>query len=234
MITIVLPVYNEELILKDNTLKVFNFCQKNIKSNWQIVISDNASTDKTQTIGQELANQHPQIKYFRIQDQGKGYGVIQAWQNFESHIYIFMDADLSTDLKSLPELIRQIDNGYHIAAGSRYIKGAQVDRSLFRKSFSLALRMILKLLFNLKVKDAPCGFKAVNQQVINQILPNIQNKTWFFDTEMLILAQRGGLKIKEIPVRWQESTHKQRQSKVGIIKVIKDYLKNIYSIYVRH
>ena len=139
-----------------------------------------------------------------------------------------MDADLSTNLKSLPELIERVKNGCDVALGSRFAHNSQVSRSLKRKIFSLGLRVILKILFKLKVKDAPCGFKAVNQAVVDSILPRIQNKTWFFDTEMLILSQRAGLRVAEISVVWQES---KRPSRVNSLTVIKDYLKNIYRLY---
>ena len=228
MISIILPAYNEEAILKENTLKVFDFCKENIKDNWSIVISDNGSTDDTPNIARQLAGGFQQIKYLRTQNQGKGYAVIEAWQNYPSDIYVFMDADLSTNLKSLPELIERIKNGCDVALGSRFAHNSQVSRSLKRKIFSLGLRVILKILFKLKVKDAPCGFKAVNQAVVDSILPRIQNKTWFFDTEMLILSQRAGFKINEIPVIWQEM---YRPSRINSFDVIKDYLKNIYRLY---
>jgi len=228
MVTIILPAYNEEAILKENTLKVFDFCKENIKENWQLVISDNGSTDDTPNIARQLAGGFQQIKYLRTQNHGKGYAVIEAWQNYPSDTYVFMDADLSTDLKSLPELIERIKNGADIALGSRFAHNSQVSRSLKRKIFSLGLRLILKILFKLKVKDAPCGFKAVNQAVVDSILPRIQNKTWFFDTEMLILSQRAGLRVAEISVVWQES---KRPSRVNSLTVIKDYLKNIYRLY---
>jgi len=233
MISIVLPVYNEELILKMNTLKVFNFCQQKLTGDWQIIIANNGSTDRTAPIGQQLAQKNRQIKYYYTRQQGKGYGVIEAWHNYPSDIYIYMDVDLATDLSALPNLIKQIQNGYDIALGSRFVKGSQVKRSWGRKIFSLGLRFLLRLLFNLQVKDAPCGFKAVNQKIIDNIIPQIQNKTWFFDTEMLVLAQRQGLKMKEIAISWREAPQKKRKSKVNIISVIKDYLKNIYLIYVR-
>ena len=114
MITIILPVYNEELILKENTLKVFNFCKSRLKVIWQIIISDNASDDKTSEIGKKLAEQYPEIKYFKTKQQGKGWGVILAWQNFKSDIYIYMDADLSTGLNSLPDLINGIKQNNNI------------------------------------------------------------------------------------------------------------------------
>ena len=228
MVTIVLPVYNEEAILKENTLKAFDFCKKNIKENWHIVISDNGSTDDTPNIARQLTGIFQQIKYLRTQNHGKGYGVIEAWQNYPSDIYVFMDADLSTNLKSLPELIERVKNGCDVALGSRFAHNSQVSRSLKRKIFSLSLRIILKILFKLKAKDAPCGFKAINQAVVDRILPRIQNKTWFFDTEMLILSQRAGFKINEIPVIWQEM---YRPSRINSFDVIKDYLKNIYRLY---
>ncbi len=233
MISIVLPVYNEELILKKNVLKVFDYCQKNLTTEWQLIISDNRSSDKTAEISQELIQQHSQIKYYYTNNQGKGYGVIEAWQKYPADIYVYMDVDLATDLSALPKLIQQIKDGFAISLGSRFISGAKVERSFKRKIFSLGLRTLLKLIFNLPVQDTPCGFKAISQKTLKDIVPYIQNKTWFFDTEMLILAQRHGFTMKEIPVIWHESINQVRKSKVNIIYVVKDYLKNIYSIYVR-
>ncbi len=233
MISVVLPVYNEEAILKKNVSKIFNFCQAKLFDEWQIVIADNASTDKTGQIGQNLAWKNRRIKYYYTQEQGKGYAVIGAWQNYLSDIYVYMDVDLATDLSALPGLIQQIKAGYDISLGSRFVRGSLVERSFKRKIFSFGLRSILKLLFNLQVKDAPCGFKAVNQKVIDKIIPQIKSKTWFFDTEMLILAQRQDYKIKELPITWRETKSADRRSKVKIMPVVKDYLKNIYATYVK-
>ncbi len=233
MVTIVIPTYNEELILKANVLKLFKFCQQHLIDGWQIVIADNASTDRTSVIGKQLAEKYKQIKYFFLSQPGKGGAVLRAWQKFPAQIYVFMDADLATDLKNLPLLIQTVKQGYDIAVGSRFTAGAQVKRSLVRKLFSRGLRLILKIVFQLKIKDAPCGFKAVNQRVVDEIVPQLKNMTWFFDTEMLVLAQKQGLKIKEIPVSWRDGRTAERQSKVNIFKVIKDYLKNIFNLYVR-
>lgn len=233
MLSIVLPVYNEELILKVSILKVFDFCQQNLTEDWQIIIADNDSTDMTGAIGQALAKADNRIKYYKINERGKGLAVISAWQKFPSAIYIYMDADLSTDLKALPALIAGIKQDFDIVAGSRFLPDAEVKRSFFREIFSLGLRLILRVIFDLKAKDAPCGFKAVNQKVIDQIIPQIINHTWFFDTEMLILAERQGFKIKEIPISWHEHTHPGRASKVGAFRVAKDYLINIYRLYAK-
>ncbi|MDY6793201.1 MAG: glycosyltransferase [Thermodesulfobacteriota bacterium] len=227
-ISIVFPVFNEQLLLRYNILKVFNFCKDQLSENWQIIISDNGSNDKTTEIGKDLERKYQKIRYIRVKTQGKGEGVISAWQIFPADIYIFMDIDLATDLSALHDLINEIKKGNDIVVGSRFITGAKVSRSLFRKILSYALKLVLKVLLHPPVQDMPCGFKAVNQKVINDIVPKIQNKTWFFDTEMLILAQKAGLKIKDIPIIWNEDTNNKRQSKVGIFKVIKEYIKNIY------
>ncbi len=233
MVTIVIPTYNEELILKANMVKLFEFCQQHLTDEWQIIIADNASTDRTAAIGKQLAEKYEQIKYFFLPQAGKGRAVLTAWQKFPAQVYVFMDADLATDLKDLPALVQAIKQGYDIAVGSRLIKGAQVHRTIARKIFSRILRLILKFMFKLTIYDAPCGFKAVNQRVVKEIVPQIKNITWFFDTELLVLAQQQNLRIKEIAVSWRDSRTAGRHSKVNIIKVIKDYLKNIFDLYGR-
>ena len=227
MVTIVLPVYNEQMVIEKNTLEVFNFCNKNLEDDWQVVISDNNSTDKTAEIGKKLAHKYERIKYYFTHNQGKGYGVIEAWQNFPGDIYVFMDADLSTDVESLPRMIEAIKNGADIAAGSRFHHNSEVNRTWPRKFISRSLQLILKISLQLKIQDAPCGFKAVNQKVIDEIIPEIKNRTWFFDTEMIWLAQRKNFKIANIAINWSES---ERASRVNLLIVIKDYFKNIYQL----
>ncbi len=233
MITIVLPVLNEELVLEENTLRVFSFCKKNLDDVWQIILSDNGSTDKTAEIGCYLAEKYEEIEYFRFSKKGKGYGVMEAWKGFPGNIYVYMDIDLSTDLIALPELIAGVNDGFDIVVGSRFMSGAKVERSLLRRFYSNVLRLLLKIFLGLRIKDAPCGFKAVNRRVIDEILPNVENKAWFFDTEMLVLSQKLNMKIKEIPVKWQETIINERKSKVGVIVVVFDYIKNIFLIYDR-
>ncbi len=231
MVSIVIPVFNEELILEKNILQLLKFCQKNISDPWQLIISDNQSTDATPTIAQALSAHHPEIKYFYLSQRGKGLAVLSAWQNFPADIYLFMDADLSVDLSGLPALIGGIKAGADIVVGSRFASGSSVERAFVRRLISGFLRLILKILLGLKVQDAPCGFKAVNHRVVNQIVPQIKNQTWFFDTELIILAERAQLTIQEIPVVWQEIKNTNRRSKVGLFKVMAEYLKNIGRLY---
>ncbi len=230
MISIVVPVFNEASILKKNILQLFEFCQNSFQEDWQIIISDNSSSDRTPVLSQELSVQYPAIKYFHLSQRGKGLAVITAWQKFPADIYVFMDVDLAVDLSALPSLVTALRSGSDIAVGSRFLGASQVERSFGRRLVSFGLHLILKIFFHLQVADAPCGFKAVNQKVITQIIPLIKNQTWFFDTELLVLAEKKHFLVQEIPVIWREQKSSARQSKVSLLRVIVEYLKNIYQL----
>ena len=134
-------------------------------------------------------------------------------------ILIFMDADLATNLDGLPKLIDALQNGADIAIGSRYIAGARTDRSALRHIVSLTNRILLRALFRLRVTDPPCGFKAVNARVVREIVPLVRDTQWFFDTELLIRAQRAGMRIAEIPVTWREPRRGGSLRKVARITI---------------
>lgn len=204
-ILVALPVYNEEVILKRNAVRLYDFMKKNFTDDWQIVIADNNSSDRTGEIGQDLEKRFKEIKYLHIPQKGKGRAIRAAWQSADADVYVFMDADLATDLSALPNLIFAIGSEkFDLATGSRFQKTSKVKRSLSRKLISRSYRFVLRLMLKTKIKDAPCGFKAVNRDVIKNILPLVQNNEWFFDTEMMISAEKQNYRIKEIPVIWTE------------------------------
>lgn len=228
-LTIILPVYNEEAVIDKNTLDVYEFAKKNLKNiDWKIIIADNASKDNTAIIAKSLVSKYKEILYFYIKQKGKGVAVRTAWERYTADVNVFMDVDLATDLSALPQLIETVlFKRADIAVGSRFVKGSQVERTLCRKLFSYTLRLILKFFLGLNVKDAPCGFKAVNRRVVQEVVPKIHNDGWFFDTELLYLAQEMGFTISEIPVKWEERDEDIRKSRVGVLKVAKEYWKEI-------
>lgn len=233
-ILVTLPVYDEELILKENILILYSFLEKNVKDDWQIIIADNGSVDSTGKIGRELSQNFDRIKYLFINEKGKGRAIRSAWQSESADVYCFMDVDLSTDLKHLPTLISAINKeNFDIAVGSRFKKGAQVRRSFKRKFISYGYRFLLRLILKPQTKDATCGFKAVNTKIIKELLPKVKNNEWFFDSELLILAERNKYKIKEIPVKWIESINRARKSKTNILKTSFSYLKEICKLRAR-
>ena len=232
-INITIPAYNEEQILEANVLRLFNFCQKRLLDHdqWQIIITDNASTDHTATIAQKLSQAHPQIIYFPLPKKGKGLAVKQAWQKFPADWYVFMDADLSTDLAALPALINKLKgHQFDLVMGSRYLPNSQIKRIWIRILISKIYNLLIRILFNCPVKDMANGFKGANQNIITNVLPSVQNNKWFFDSELVLLTHLNGYQIKEIPVVWQEA---QRPTRLNIWQTSREYLKELLKLKFR-
>ena len=229
-ILIAVPTYNEELILNENILKLVAFCKAKLNINWQIVIADNNSKDKTSKIGNELAAKFSEVNYLFIKQQGKGIAIKTVWQNFQADIYCFLDADLATDLTALPNLINKIEGGSDVAIGSRFHKDSKVTRSFVRKIFSFGYRLAVRTILDTKINDAPCGFKAIDSKVKEQILPKVQNQEWFFDSELIILAEKAGFKISEIPVVWQDLRVSNDKSNVKVLSLSLAYFKQLLNL----
>lgn len=205
---ITIPVYNEEKELEDSILKLHTYCMKNMGNyNWKITIADNASSDNTPVIGATMARKYPNIRLFRLEEKGRGRAVKRAWSESECDICSYMDLDLSTDLKHLPKICKAIEDGYDIAIGSRLKKGALVEgRTMLREITSRTLNFFfIKLWFHTSFTDAQCGFKAVSKNVVEKLIPKIQDNGWFFDGELLIVGEKSGYKIYEEPVHWVDN-----------------------------
>ena len=232
-ITIAIPAYNEEKIIGQKIDQLFKFCQEQLSNyQWLIIVAINGSKDKTLKIIQEKTKIYPKLGYINLDAPGKGGAIRKAWQTYPGDINIFMDADLSTELKFTHELIKSIEkDNYQIAIGSRYQKQSDLKRPFIRTLFSRTYNLILKIFFNLKITDASCGFKAVSQEVLKKIIPKIKNNDLFFDTELLILAHQNKFSIKEIPVVWKEE--EQRKTKIKILKTSFNYFKEIIKIKAR-
>lgn len=242
-VEIVLPVYNEEAELEEHTLRLRDFLKRQLDDFlWQITIADNASTDDTSDIGQNLSQKYPEINFLRLEEKGRGRAVKRAWQEGDADIAAYMDIDLSTDLKHFPPLIKSLTNGYDIAIGSRLLpKSVVKGRTLKREIISRCYNLLIKFLFWARFSDAQCGFKAVNKRVIKEILPKVQDNEWFFDTELLIIAEKSGskrdaltsgqrsaaFKIYEEPVTWVDNPG----STVRVLGTIKGDLKGLWRLF---
>ncbi len=225
-ISIAIPAYNEETIICQTVMVLRDFCEKNLQNyDWRIIVGDNNSIDRTAEIVKKLEKEFVgKIFYKFINQKGKGLAIRESWKSFDADIYVFMDADLATDLSALPVLVKSIEDGYDLVIGSRFAKGSSAKRPIIRKITSKVFSLITRFMFGLKIKDYPCGFKGVNKNVIKNILPNVKNNQFFFDTELVIRSARSGMKIKEIPVIWQDRDRNKSKSSVNILKVTKEYL----------
>ena len=206
-LNVVIPVFNEEQEVAASVGKLVHFLDDHLsRMAWTISIVDNASTDKTWAIARDLARKNPRIIALHLDQKGRGRAVKYAWEHQKTDFAAYMDVDLSTDLKHFPALIRALTGGYDIAIGSRNTQGSAVyGRSIIRTITSKGYIAIIKLLFWVHFTDAQCGFKAVSRRVIDALIPRVVDNEWFFDTELLILAEKLGYRIFDCPVTWVDN-----------------------------
>ncbi len=201
---VVIPVYNEEKELEDSISTLRSYLHKFMEEyDWQITIADNASSDKTLTIAKNLAKKFTDITFVHLPEKGRGRAVKHAWRNSKADILAYMDVDLSTDLKHLPPLVYSLSRGYDIAIGTRNLSGSRVyGRSLLRTITSKGYIFLIKMFFWVHFSDAQCGFKAVTRKIVDNLLNDIADNEWFFDTELLLVGEKSGYRIYEEPVTW--------------------------------
>lgn len=225
-IQLVLPVLNEERKLAVAVQKLHLFLESQLLGyDWRIIIADNGSTDATSEIGFGLSESYQRVDYFYLTKRGRGRALKRTWLESATEIVAYMDVDLSTDLDALPPAVEAVARqGYDIAVGSRLSEGAAVvGRGLKREIISRCYSFLFRGLFLVKFKDAQCGFKVVSRRVVRSVVPLVQNNGWFFDTELLILAEKNGFLIKEIPVRWTDDA----DSRVAIVSTAMEDLRGL-------
>jgi glycosyltransferase involved in cell wall biosynthesis len=206
-VDIVIPVLNEEVALPGCIEKLYAFTADYPERDWRIIVADNGSTDRTADIATELAAKRSNLSVTHLDQRGRGRALKKAWSESDADVRLYMDVDLSTDLKALPTLVAAIaDGGYEVAIGSRLMKGSEVvDRTLKREITSRGYNILIHMFFPLtKFKDAQCGFKAISRRTADNLIPLIEDNAWFFDTELLLLAGKAGYGIKEVPVHWED------------------------------
>ena len=230
LINIVVPVHNEQADLSKNIALLNTFLRKNISDSWQITIANNASTDNSLNIARELENKYDNVRCIHLGQKGRGRALKKAWNESNADILCYMDADLSTGLEAFPRLVQAIRDGAVVATGNRFHRNSVIKRDLKRTLLSKGYSTIARLIVNTKIPDLQCGFKAISKKAKNELLPKVQNNVWFFDSELLVLAEKKGYSIAQVPVKWTES---KRKSKVTVVQTIIDYLKNLYSLRTR-
>lgn len=203
-VNVVIPVYNEEGELAASVGTLRKYLLENLTDfSWRITIADNASKDKTLAIAKDLSRRFPEVSFIHLPQKGRGRAVKYVWQKDKADVEAYMDVDLSTDLKHFPPLVRSLTRGYDIAIGTRNAQGARVyGRTMLRTFTSKTYITLIKLFFWVHFSDAQCGFKAVTRRVINEIIPKTLDNEWFFDSELLIIAEKMGYRIYEEPVTW--------------------------------
>ena len=226
-VDVVVPVYNEEVILTQSIETLRDFLTQKVSFSWRIVIADNASIDNTLVIAKKLSEQYEDVTYVHLDLKGRGRALKKAWLESDADVVSYMDVDLSTKLDAFPILIDSIDDNYGVAIGSRLMRGAVViGRSIKREITSRGYNIIIKAVFFPGFGDAQCGFKAVRRDVVQDIVPFIEDNEWFFDTELLLLSERKGYRIKEIPVEWTDDP----DTRVDVVKTAFEDIKGLIRV----
>jgi glycosyltransferase involved in cell wall biosynthesis len=225
MVEVVLPVLNEEKVLERSVRALHAFLDDNLAHEWRIVIADNGSTDATVEIGSRLASQLSNLECRHIPEAGRGRALSLAWLASDADVVAYMDIDLSTGLAGFPRLVSLVaDQGYDVAAGTRLGAGAETTRSFKREVLSRGFVFLINLAFGTKLRDTQCGFKAMRRECAQKLLPLVKDTGWFWDTELLLLAAKGGWRVTFLPVRWVEDT----DSRVKVFSTVWRDLKGLW------
>ena len=227
LVEIVIPVYNEQEVLEKSVTTLRNYLLDHFPYRWRITVADNASIDRTWEIAQRLQDTYPDVKALHLDQKGRGRALRYAWSNTDADVVSYMDVDLSTNLKSFLPLVAPIITGHSdLAIGSRLARGAVVTRQWKREIISRVYNMMIKVSFFNAFSDAQCGFKACRTDVARRLLPLIENNEWFFDTEMLLLAEHNNLRIYEVPVEWIEDL----DTRVKIVKTATEDIRGLIRV----
>ncbi len=228
VLDVVIPVYNEQHALATCVHRVHQYLAEQFPYSFRITIADNASTDETPQVARDLADTLPDVRSVRLEQKGRGRALKQVWSASDALVLAYMDVDLSTDLDGLAPLVAPLVSGHSdLAIGTRLHRDSRVVRGPKREAISRAYNVILRTALGASFSDAQCGFKAIRSDAAAELLPLVRDDSWFFDTELLVLAQRTGMRIHEVPVDWLDDP----DSRVDIVATAMDDLAGVWRMH---
>ena len=223
VLDVVIPVYNEEAQLAASVQRVLEHL-RTMPWSFAITIADNASTDQTALIARRLSHANPEVSVVHLAEKGRGRALKRVWSDSDSDVLVYMDVDLSTDLAALLPLVAPLVSGHSdLAIGSRLSRHSRVERGARREFISRSYNLLLRQTLRARFSDAQCGFKAIRRDAARELLPLVEDNAWFFDTELLVVAERAGLRIHEVPVDWVDDP----DSSVDVVQTAIDDLRGM-------
>jgi putative flippase GtrA len=227
VLDVVVPVYNEEIDLEPSVRRLHAYLAAHFPYPFRITVADNASTDATAEVARRLSGEMTGVTSVHLAEKGRGRALKHVWTQSDAAVLAYMDVDLSTDLGALLPLVAPLISGHSdLAIGSRLARGSRVVRGAKREIISRGYNLILRGTLAARFSDAQCGFKAIRSDVAARLLPMVEDTGWFFDTEMLVLAERAGLRIHEVPVDWVDDP----DSRVDIVSTAIADLKGVWRL----
>ncbi len=228
-VEIVIPVYNEQKDLEPSVRRVHRYLSERFPLRWQVTIADNASQDQTWGIACRLATELDGVRAVHLAKKGRGLALRSTWLSSSALVVAYMDVDLSTDLDALLPLVAPLLSGHSdLAIGSRLARGARVVRGPKREVISRGYNLLLRAMLHNECSDAQCGFKAVRADVARALIPLVEDNGWFFDTELLSLAEHNGLRIHEVPVDWVDDSDSRVHLRSTIAADLKGVLRMLW------
>lgn len=214
-VDIVIPVFNEERSLPGCVEVLRRYLADCFPFDWLITVVDNASTDATLRVADELSQSCDRVRVLHLDRRGRGLALRAAWVHSDADVVVYMDVDLSTGLDALLPLVAPLVNGHSdVAVGSRLAPGSRTVRGVRREVISRCYNRVVRWTHGARFSDAQCGFKAVRKDVVRPLLEFVRDDSWFFDTELLLLAEYNGLRIHEVAVDWVEDV----DSRVNVLR----------------
>ena len=228
-VLIVIPIYNEEKIIENTVRETIKYLNTETQYSYTLTVADNASTDASATIVKSLVDEFSSLTYVHIPKKGRGLALHTVWKESNADVVAYMDADLSSPLTSLPSIIDPIiRDEADVTFGSRLLPpGEALHRSARRELTSQGYNFLLQFVLGATFKDAQCGFKAISKKKFNKIEEEIKNENWFYDTEVLLISQYKGYRLKEVPIIWTDDP----DSTVKVFKTIIENLKEMKRVY---
>ncbi|MFJ2743154.1 glycosyltransferase [Streptomyces sp. NPDC087440] len=227
LLDLVVPVHNEERDLEPCVRRLLAHLARAFPYSFRITVADNASTDRTPAIADRLSREHPEVSWVRLPEKGRGRALRTVWEASDAPVLAYLDVDLSTDLNALLPLVAPLVSGHSdLAIGTRLDPASRVVRGPRREFVSRTYNLILRSSLAARFSDAQCGFKAIRADVAHRLLPMVEDTGWFFDTELLVLAERAGLRIHEVPVDWVDDP----RSSVRVVRTAIDDLRGVWRV----
>ncbi len=227
LVEVTVPVHNEERSLEQSVRLLTGYLDRHFPFCWQVTVADNASTDGTAAIAERLAGELEHVQVLQLAQKGRGRALRASWSASTADVVAYMDVDLSTNLESFHPLVAPLLSGHSdLAIGTRLAPQATRRRRLKREILSRGYNTLVHGAFRARFSDAQCGFKALRADAARRLLPLVEDDGWFFDTELLLLAERNGMRIYEVPVDWIEDL----DSRVDLLPTVADDLRALWRV----
>jgi len=216
-VSVVCPAYNEEDTIEGTVRVVIERLSNFLPfQSFEVLIAEDGCDDRTPEIATRLSEENDQIRHIHSDERlGRGGALSYAFEQARGDVLVYLDTDMATDMRHLEELVEAVrSDGYDIATGSRWLPESQADRPAKRGTASLGYNALVRTLLQSNLQDHQCGFKSFDREALDVLLPAVQDEHWFWDTEVLVKAQRRGYRVKEFPVDWTP----KGDSKVDLVR----------------